>query len=270
MAVSKEQKYLYNEKVRVYKSQAEDLKKEIATVKGAGRRNQKLDPYLQVRAGVLGIQRANTLVQMSRLSQQIQNIKNDTFLNDARKELSSRMTDLLKVVGDDLDGTLTDNLERLEGLSEMTPAQKLHLMVGFKEAVENVRHAMGETSKWRWNFPDMYLKLVKLTRNLLDFKRYERTKDPNDENYRPLQEYMRFMMEESQKAAQEYRSKYELSTNEVTDLQVIEKIFEMQKKVYLFTGQKDELRKATIALDNNKEKIEAQMAEKKGGKKKKS
>lgn len=233
----------------------------------AGARSSIL--YFQVKAGILGIQRANTLVQMSRLSQQIQNIKNDSLLNEARKELSSRMTDLLKIVGEDLDGTLTENLERLEGLSEMTPAQKLHLMTGFKKAVENVRHAMGETSKWRWFFPDMYLKLVTLSRNLLDFKRYERTKDPNDENYRPLQEYMRFMMDESQNAAQEYRSKFELSTKEVADLQVIEKIFEMQKKVYGFTGQKDDLQRASIALDNNKEKIEAIMSEKKGGKKKK-
>ena len=136
MAVSKEQKYLYNERSKVYKSQAEDQKKEIATVKGAGRRSAKLDPYFQIKAGILGIQRANTLVQMSRLSQQIQNIKNDSLLNEARKELSSRMTDLLKIVGEDLDGTLTENLERLEGLSEMTPAQKLHLMTGFKKAVE--------------------------------------------------------------------------------------------------------------------------------------
>jgi hypothetical protein len=104
---------------------------------------------------------------------------------------------------------------------------------------------------------------------LLDFKQYERTRDPNDENYRPLQEHMRFMMEESQKAAQEYRSKYELSTNEVADLQIIQKIFDMQKMVFTFTGQRDELRKASIASDNNKEKIEAQMAEKKGPKKKK-
>lgn len=269
MAVSKEQKNQYNEKVRVYKSQAEDLKKEIATVKGAGRRNVRLDPYFQIKAAILGIQRANTLVQMSRLSQQIQNIKNDSYLSDARKELSSRMTDILKIVGEDLDGTLTENLEKLESIGELTPAQKLNLLLGFKEAVENVRQAMGETSKWRWYFPDMYLKLLTLARNLLDFKQYERTKDPGNEHYRPLQEYMRFMMDLSQNTAQEYRSKYELSTSEVADLQVIEKIFEMQKKVYSFTGQKDELRKATIALDNNKEKIEAQMAEKKSGKKKK-
>ncbi len=269
MAVSKEQKHLYNEKVRPYKSTAEDLKKEISTVKGAGRRNAKLDPYFQVKSAVLGAQRANTLVQMSRLSQQIQNIKNDSYLNDARKEISSRLSDLLKIVGENLDGGLTDNVDELAKISQLTPLQKFHLLQGLKDAIENVRAAMGETSKWRWYYPDMYLKLVTLARNLMDFKQFERTKDPNDDNYRPLQEYMRFMMEESQNAAQEYRSKYELSTNEVGDLQVIQRIFEMQKRVYTFTGQKEELKKASISLDSIKEKIEAQMSEKKGAKKKK-
>lgn len=269
MAVSKEQKLQYNDKVKVYKAQSEDLKKEIATVKGAGRRNAKLDPYFQVRAAILGIQRANTLVQMSKLSLLIQSLKNDSFLNDARKELASRMTDLLKVVGDDLDGSLTDNQDRLVQVSELTPEQKLNLMQGFKQAIENVRIAMGEGAKWRWNFPDMYMNLVRLGRNLLDFKRYERTKDPMDPNYQPLQEYMRFLMDESQNCAQEFRSKYELSTKNVSELQQIDKIFAMQKQVYTFTGQKDDLQRISIALDSNKEKIEALMAEKKSGKKKK-
>lgn len=264
MAVSKEQKQLYNEKVRSYKNFSEDLKKEISTIKAAGRKNAKLDPYYQVKTAVLGVQRANTLVLMSRLSQDIQNIKNDSYLNEARKEIGSRMGDLLKIVGDELDSGLTDNQEALEKISQLDPKQKLHLLQGFKQAIENVRAAMGETSKWRWYFPDMHLKLAALAKNLLDFKRYERTKDPNDEFYRPLQEYLRFLLEESQFAAQEYRSKYELSTNEVNDLIVIRRIFEMQKKIHSLLGQRDEVQRVSTSLDSINEKIDYIMAEKSG------
>ena len=131
VAVSKEQKHLYSQKVKPYKTTADDLKKEIATVKVAARRNKGLEAYFSIKTAILGIQRANTLVQMSLLSQEIQNIKNDSYLNDARKELSGHISDLLKVVCDTRDGGLTENLEDLERLSELTPEQKFNLLQGF-------------------------------------------------------------------------------------------------------------------------------------------
>lgn len=270
MAVSKEQKGLYNDKVRVYKGFAEDVAKEMSMLKALARKSPALEPYVQVRSAILGLQRANTLVLMSRLSHDIQNIKNDSYLNDARKEIGSRMTDLTKLVGEDIDAGLTDNQEALARMSSLSQAQKLTLMRGFKQAIENVKDAMGETSKWRWYFPDMYYKLTVLARNLLDFKKFEKTKDPNDPDYRAYQEYMRFLLEESQVAAQDYRSKYELSTQEVADLIVIRKILELQKKVYIFLGQRDETARVTTTLDSINNKIDVIMAEKSGKKKKTS
>lgn len=269
VAVSKEQKQLYNDTIKPYKSEAEDLKKEISTMKAVGHKKQKLEPYFLLKGALLGIQRANVLVLMSRLSQEIQSIKNDSFLNDARKELNNHLTDLARLVGEQLDGSLTENQDILPKIAESTPTQRLKLLMGFRDSINNVKDIMGQSSKWRWSFPDTHLRLLTVARNMLDFKDFERTKDSNHENFRSYQEYMQFMMEESQVAAQEYRQKYELSTNEVGDLQKTEKIFSFQKQVYGFTGQRDELDRATNALENVKEMIESQMAEKQGKKRKK-
>lgn len=268
MAVSKDQKNLFNEKVRSYRNFSEDVKKEAATLKAVARKNPKLDPYVQIRTAILSLQRSNTLVLMSRLSQEIQSIKNDSYLNEARKEIGARLGELTKLVGEDLDAGLTDNLEKLEQISEVSYEQRLRLVRAFKQCIENVRQAMGETSKWRWYFPDLQLKLTTLSRNLIDYKKYERTRDPNDPDFEPLRELLRFTLDEAQSAAQEYRTKYELSTKEVTDLIVIRKLFEMQKRLYTFTNQRDELGRITTSLDAINEKIEAIMAEKTGKKKK--
>ncbi|MCB1309277.1 MAG: hypothetical protein KDK30_13885 [Leptospiraceae bacterium] len=258
-------------KIKPYKSTAEDLKKEISTMRAVARRNARIEPYFLFKIAVLGIQRANTLVLMSRLSQEIQNIKNDSYLNDARRELNSLIGDLMKVVGEDIDGTLTENQELLPLIAQVSWEQRLHLCQGFKESIQNVKNAMGESSKWRWSFPDMHMRLATLARNLLDFKAYERiSKDPSHDDYRPLQEYFQFMMEESQLAAQEFRTKYELSTRDVSDLQKIQRIFEFQKKIYSFSGQKEELKRVSTSLDNVNEMIESLIGGKKDKDKDKS
>ncbi len=268
MAVTKEQKNLYNEKIKSYKSGLEDIKKEISMVKSVGKKNAKVDPYAQIRLGILSMQTANTLVLMSRLSQKIQNLKNDGYLNDARKEISSKLNDLLKLVGDDIDISVTDSKDRLKLIEKMTVQQRMTLLLGFKEAMENVKESLGENAKWRWSFPDMHFKLALLAKNMFDFKEHGASKDPNDEQYRPRQEMLKFIIEESQFAAQEFRSKFELSTKDVSDLENVRRIFEMLKKVYMITGNRTELDKLNISNESIKEKIDLMMAEKAGKKKK--
>ena len=250
---------------------AEDIKKEISTLKAVSRKNPRLEPYFTFKISVLSVQRANTLVLMSRLSQEIQNIKNDSYLNDARREVNGQIGDICKIVGEDIDAGLTDNQEAMATIVEFKPIQRLHLLQGFKQCLEAIKGSMGQTSKWRWSFPDAHLKLTTLARNLLDFKQFDRTKDPNDENYRPLQEYMRFLQEESHLAAEEFRQKYELSTKDVSDLQRLQRIFEFQKRLFTFTGQRDELDRVLARLDNVKEMVESLIGDKgdKKGKKKK-
>ena len=113
------------------------------------------------------------------------------------------------------------------------------------------------------------MKLTILARNLMDFKQYGAAKDSNAPFYRELQEHMQFLTEEAQTAAQDYRSKYELASQDLADLQSIQKLFEMLKRIFVFTGNKTEQQKIQISLDSNKERIEAIIAEQKGGKKKK-
>lgn len=269
VAVSKEQKQLYSEKIGAYKTQADDLKKEISMMKAAGRKKSALEPYFLIKCAILGVQRANILVLMSKISLQIQNIKMESFLSDARKELNTYIGDLCKIAGEHLDGGLTENSDRLLKFSQIGVEQRLKLISGLFECVETVKTTMGNSSKWRWSFPETYLRLLKLTRNLLDFKDFEKTKDPNHENYRPYQEYYNQMMELSQVTAQEFRQKYELGSKVVGDLQKTEEVFAFQKQIYGFTGQKDDLERASNAMDNVKEMIESLTAEKKGKKKKK-
>ncbi len=263
MAVTKEQKKVFADKIRHYKTALEDLKKEATTIKSVGRGNADLDPYVQVRMAILGLQRASTMVLMSRLSMEIQGLKNDAYLNDARKEISNILNDLIKSIGDDLDAGLTENKENLERISLLTPRQRLRLLEGFRRVTNDVKETLGANNKWRWSFPDLHYKTAQLAKSIFDFKEYGGAKDPSEEFYRDREEYVNLMIDELQLAAQEYRSKYELSTKEVSDLQIIQRIFETLIMVYGVTGNQGEIPRAKTSLDAINEKIESIMAEKK-------
>lgn len=267
MAITREQKKIYNEKIKPYKGRLDELKKKISTTKTAARKKPSLDAYFRVHSAAVGVQVANLLVMMANLSQKIQSLKNDGFLNDARKELSNLLSDLLKIVGEDIEGTLTENREKLAQLSHLTPRETLQLLKAIKESIDGVKDAMGANSKWRWYFPDLYYKLAVLSRNLFDFRAFEKSKNPSEEYFRERHEHLRFVVQESHNAAQEYRSRYELSTREVSDLEMIRRLFEMMKKIYVFTGNRDEVQKITTSMDAINEKIELLMAEKQKKKK---
>ena len=268
MAVSKEQKALYNEKARPYKDTLEELKKEASTLKAAARKNPEMEPYFMFRNAIIALKSCNLMVQMSTLSHEIQDLKNDKLVGDARKEVANALNELVKIVGDQIDEGLTENQDRLEKIKDLNPSRRLKLLLAFRETMQNLKIAVG-TGKWRWYFPELHMKLTILARNLMDFKEYGAAKDSNAPYYRELQEHMKFLTEEAQTAAQDYRSKYELASQDLADLQSIQKLFEMLKRIFVFTGNKTEQEKIQISLDSNKERIEAIIAEQKGGKKKK-
>lgn len=265
MAVTKEQKKIFTEQVKSYKSFLDDIKKEISTLKAVSKKNMRLAPYVEIRTAMLGLQRASTLILMSRLSMSIVNVKNETYLNDARKEISANFSNLEKILGSSaLEGTLTENKEILKQIIRVTPTQRLQLLRGFRNTILDLKGVMGDNSKWRWYFPDLHLKTAVLAKNLFDFSEYEKkSRKPDAQDYRTWLDLFAFLTEELHSSAQEYRSRYELSTNDVNDLQTIQRILEFSKKIYMLSGNKNELNKVSTSLDAITQKIELASAEKK-------
>ncbi len=265
---TKEQKKLYTDRIKPYKTMTDDLKKQVSQLKTKSAKNRKLENFFRFRQAILSIKLANLYTQMSQLSLLIQEFKNETMLNDARKELGIVMSELLKVTGDNLDGSLTENKDQLEKIQIITAHQRVNLLLGIREALENVKEALGANSKWRWYFPDLHLKLALVAKNLMDFKEFDKIRrDPNHPDYEILHDHLRFIVTEGHNAAQQFRSKYELSTKELSDLQTIQRIFEMIKRIYTLLGNQGEVEKINTSLDAITQKIETIMADKEKKKK---
>jgi len=263
MAISKEAKKLFDEKIRPYKEFLSEVDSSMSHLDSLSKKHQNVRPYIQVKSAVLCIQRANTYVLMNRLSVETHKVKNDTYLNEARKHISNSLNDLLKIVGDDIETPLTENKENQEKFEKLKPGAVLNLLKGYHDALLSINADLGSNNKWRWSFPDLHYKVAVIGRNLFDFRAYEAAKDPNYENYVELQELIRFIVEEAQFAAQEFRSRYELATNDAGDLQMVSRLLSAIKQIYRLTGNKEELEKISTALEANDQKIEVLLAAKK-------
>ncbi len=256
-------KELFKKTVEPYKIKVNELHKEIGVAKHSAQKNEKLAPYYKIKSAALVIAYVNTCVFISDLSEKIQGLKDKPFLDKARKEISNCINELNKVFGELLSSGLTEKQELLETLSDITPSHKLRFFQELSEAIDNLKNALGEKSKWRWSFPDLHYRAIGFAKNWFDFKLFQKTKDFSDPNYRSMQEYMNFLMEECFKTAQEFRSRYELSTLELDDLYKIRNIFEMQKQLYILFSKKDELERIQTSLENINEKIQSLVAKKK-------
>lgn len=268
MPVSQEQRKLLKEKIEPYQKKIIELKKDISASKTEAKKNKALAPFLLIQGARFSIAFSNTSVLASHLAEKIQGASNTTYLNQARQELSNCISGLNKIFGEQLNSPLTEQQELLENLQNIRPSHKLHLLKEMSMAIERVKKALGESSKWRWSFPDIHYRFITFAKNWFDFKLLQRIKDMNDENYQVLQDYLKLLMEEAQNAAQEFRSRHELSTQEVEDFYKIRNIFEMQRSIYTVNGNKGELERIQTSLDNISEKIEnliAKKEEKKSG-----
>ena len=262
MPVSKEQKELFKETIKPYKSKTEELKKEINADKLAAKKNPNLKAYLAIRIGITSIAYANTSIKSSNLSEKIQGARNNSYLNQARIEISNCISDLNRIFGEHIGDSLTENQKILEKVSELTPEHKLCFFKELVNVVRDIKNSLGDKSKWRWSFPDMHYHLTVFSKNFFDFKLFQSTKDPNDENYQPLKEYLNLLMEEARHTAQELRSRHELSTHAIGEFYKIRSIFEMQKIVYTMCGNKIEVDKIQTSLDNVSGQIEDLVAKK--------
>lgn len=273
MALSKEKKLDYNESLKEFKAFIEDLKKEVTLYKSQIKKNKEAEPYYAIGLVLNSIRFINACVEINKLSLHKLELKSEIYLNLGRKEIYSVFTSMEKVVTMTYDGPLGENSDILEGLTLFTPAQRLNFILGFKDAIYRIIDAYGDNkpigpySKWKWSWPELHFKLAVLAKNLFDFKAYERERDINNPNYYIRKDHFNLIIELCNLAAQEYRSKFDLSTSDAGDLRKSVAMLEVTRKIYQVIGFTDDLKKTKTLIESLNAKIEAIEAEKDKSKK---
>ena len=220
MALTKEQTAAYIENLKEFKAYIEDLKKEVSLYKAQMKKNtnKAMDPYYQMALVLNSIKLINTFLGMNEVSLLTRNLKAEEQLNYARKEIYAVLSAMEKVVGNDYENGLDENREMLDVITEINPLQRLHFLKSFRKTIASLIDAYGQGSKWRWSWPEIYFKLAVLAKNFFDFRAFERENDLDNPYFYVRKEHYNLIIELANYTAQEYRTKFDLSTNDTADL----------------------------------------------------
>lgn len=267
MAVDTAVKTEYNNLVKDQKKKVEDLEKEIKMYMKSLSENKKMAPFFHIGCAGRYLEQAHIYMDMNDLSEKMMGIKNNGFLDSARKIIYRIITEIEAIVTLEVDEPLDFNREQLDEFKPFTPKQRLNLYKHGRKTVDRLIQAYGENTKWKWSFPELYAKLTVLAKNMLDFREIQAIRDPREEFYYDRQEYLDTIKEDLFESSNQFRNKFELSTKSNNDLLYAIRLLEALKRIASLTGDPELVKKAKSGIESYRARVES--TEDKNKKKKK-
>ena len=238
--VSAEAKSHYAEKLREYKARIESLREiEKGLQAGLAGSDTPVAPakLSLVDASLNLVSFFNT---MNSLSVALLGIRNEGYLNDARKLLYKGIILLEELVSNLVDAPFSDYEERLAELEELGDEKRLGLIRKLGFAIDTIEEAFGDNSKWRWSFVEIEGRFATVVKNLLNLKTLNQKLDPRHPSYRTVHEHLALAKRLLQQAADRYREKYELSTLRLDDIRQAIGFLAALRRLHIILAEADE------------------------------
>ncbi len=255
--VSEEARTRYFEKIREYKTSIESVLAQEAKIKSLIDDNDESAPYKKIQLAEENLIILSNYILMNQLSLDLLGIKNENFLNDARKVCYKVIIYLEDVFSDFLDVPYSDYSDRIESVQEYPELQRYQLIRTLGFSIQMVKDHFGENSKWKWSIIEMEGRLATLSKNVIDLKRFVPGMDPRSEGFRDRVEHFRLTCRLLQSAGDSYRMKYELTTGRMDDFKTAINFLSALKRFYTLTGQKREIEELKKKVDIWKQKMES-------------
>lgn len=254
--LSLEAKNTYSERIRGYKQEIEQIlarEKNLLMVieKGDSGKEYKLVSLADER-----ITLASYFLLMNQISIALLGIKNEAFINDARKSCYEAIIYLETVVTPRIDvpfSELEEVHQKLEGLSDKD-RYALVRKLGF--TIESVVEDFGENSKWKWSFVELEGRFATVAKNLLNFKTLVAGLDPRAEGYHERYKFYELVKKWLGIAADRYREKYELSTMQIDDMKVAISLLASLRRIHQVMGEAEHAENVKRKADVWKAKME--------------
>ncbi len=233
-----------------------ELDKDIAAMKKAAGDNRKLAPFFNIGVVAKEIKQINYYIDMNNMSEQMMKIKNNNYLDTAKRLLTRVFIDLEPVVTMNLDAPLNHNRDELDRIKPFNPRQRLNFYKTVQRAIERMIRGYGENTKWKWSFPEYWGKLAIVGKNLIDFREIQSIRDPREEFFYDRQEMLKIVKEALFDASGQYRNKYEISSKSTNDLLYAMKLLEDLRRISSMTGDQELSKKCKSGIEAYKARLE--------------
>jgi hypothetical protein len=244
--ISNEAKQKYISKITEYRTNIETLLKKEQESLRAFQSAPENGPAIKLALADDILNLVSYYLLLNSLSLNLLGVKNDGYLNNARKGCYKSIIYLEDVVSPFLDVPFSEYEEKLEKIKDFTHEQRFKLLRKLGFSIQAVVDAFGENSKWRWSFVELNGRFSVVTKNFLDLKNLLSNLDPRSEGYEAIYAHLELTKSLMQAAADDYRQKYELSTLRIDDFRMGVNFLTGLRRIHILLGnaqQTDELKK---------------------------
>lgn len=244
--ISAEAKRRYFERVKEYKSVIDRILHRETNLRDALKNDEKGADYKRLTLANDILDLVSYHILMNSLSVALLGVKNEAFLNDARKGCYKSIIYLEEAVTPFIDVPFSDyeeHLARIDGFKD-EPRYALVRKLGY--SIQSVIDEFGENSKWKWSFVELEGRYATVAKNLLNLKTIVAGMDPRVDGYATRAAHLNLVKRLLQQAADRYRQKYELSTLRADDFKLAISYLSALRRLHMVLGESesaDELRK---------------------------
>jgi uncharacterized protein YukE len=265
-----EQKARYSEEIKRYREQIGELNERIRKLESAAKKKKDnpLHPYQAIALANEYASLTSQYTSMSTLSQQLLGVKNEGYLNTARKNLYKILIFLEDVFGKVPDQPMTENDELFEKIPEFNDSRRLNLARRIGLGIQSVLEGFGEGSKWKWSFVEIEGRFATAVKNMTNWKSVMGKMDPRVPGFQERQEIRRLAIRLLRTASNRYREKYELSTRESDDLKHAIDYLRALRQIHILFNEAEEANNCKKGIDVWKNKLDDDMKKKEEEKKK--
>lgn len=266
MQITKAEKAAYNDYIKEYHKEIDDLKKRIKELANKKKRKPAIAAYYNLEIIIEQIKIITLYISMSDASMEMLHIKNESFLNHARKDVYKLLQELEEIVGNETDRSLKENEDYLQRIEKVNPKQILNIIRSIHKIINILIKKMGEGSKWKWSFVDIQGRIAVATKNIINFSDIQRYRDPRSDYYLERQELLKLCKSSLNESAKQYRNRYEISTKVPSDMLKSIDLLSALRKINLILGRADEADKLKDTIDALRVRLEADEKQKEGKK----
>jgi hypothetical protein len=198
---------------------------------------------------------ASNYIVIDGVVQSVLKVKNEESLNEARKALYKSIIYLEEIVSNYIDAPYSDYEEQLSQISTVTPAERYRLVRKMGLAIDLLKNAYGDNTKWKWTFVDIEGRYATVAKNIINLKDILVNSDFASEHYEPTVRHLTLIKKLLSQAADRYREKYELSTNRIDDFKLGIIYLAALRRIYILTGDQGEAVTTKKKLDIWKVKL---------------
>ncbi|MBN2354244.1 MAG: hypothetical protein JXD23_16870 [Spirochaetales bacterium] len=252
----------YNDTIKEYKKIVNDIiEREKKMRLGIGQ-DEKNAPYKKLGLADENLNLVSYFLLMNNLSVSLLGVKNEAFINDARKCLYKAIIYLEEIVSAYIDAPFSELNERLAAIESFDDVERYKLVRKMGFAIYSVEDAFGKSSKWKWSFVELEGRYTTVLKNLINFKTLIGKLNPNVPGYDERRDHLDLTIEMLKSTSARYREKYELSTLRIDDIKAGIWYLHALRRIQILLGEKEEVEVTKRKIDVWTQKMEADLKKK--------